>query len=205
MSPLRVKIIAKTASWLCQEATELMADLCRQGQLGIGDSPPDLPEVFPAHATLTRHTIFREARCLAKLLQAPRPPLADAFGVVVGVVVAIRGHDESSPEFVEHELLLSGTQWRARNGVPGGVDVLPCPALGDESSHFHAFDFTRDAWKQGERGSGFVGEMTTDGLFDCWIIRACLLMQTGLRGWMRGHVNGLQTAIAVGPVFAGWR
>jgi hypothetical protein len=47
--------------------------------------------------------------------------------------------------------------------------------------------------------------MTIDVLFDRWIIRACLLMQTGLRGWMRGHVNGLQTAIAVGPVFAGWR
>ena len=128
--------------------------------------------------------------------------IRSAFGVVV---VAIRGHEESSPELVEHELLFGGVQRGSVDCVPGGVDVLPCPALGDEGGHFHAFVFAREAWKQGERGSGVVGEMTIDGLFDRWIIRACLLMQTGLRGWMRGHVNGLQTAISVGPVFAEWR
>ena len=92
--------------------------------------------------------------------------LVDPLGVVVGVVVAIRGHEESSPEFVEHELLFGGVQRGSGDGVPGGVDVLPCPALGDEGGHFHAFVFTREAWKQGERGSGVVGEMTIDGLFD---------------------------------------
>lgn len=142
---------------------------------------------------------------LPQAQQTSRQMLVDPLGVVVGVVVAGIGHGGSSPKFVEHELLLSGTQWRARDGVPGGVDVLPCPALGDEGGHFHAFVFAREAWKQGERGSGVVGEMTIDGLFDRWIIRACLLMQTGLRGWMRGHVNGLQTPTAVGSVFAGWR
>ena len=147
-----------------------------------------------------------QATAFTKFLQAPRPPLADAFGILVGVVVVRRGGiGGSSPEFVEHELLLGRVQRGAGDGVPGCVDVLPCPALGDEGGHFHAFVFTRDAWKQGERGSGVVGEMMINGLFDCWIIRACLLMQTGLRGWMRGHVNGLQTATAVGPVFAGWR
>ena len=47
-------------------------------------------------------------------------------------------------EFVEHDLLLGGAQWRARDGVPGGGNVLPCPALGDEDGEFHAFVFTRD-------------------------------------------------------------
>ena len=120
---------------------------------------------------------------LPQAQQTSRQMLMDPLGVVVGVVVVRRdGHEESSPKFVEHELLLSGTQWRARNGVPGGVDVLPCPALGDEYGYFHTFVLTRDAWKQGERGSGVFGEMTIDGLFDCWIIHACLWMQPGLRG-----------------------
>ena len=44
-----------------------------------------------------------------------------------------------------------------------------------------------------------LGTMTTDGLFDRWIIRGFLLMQTGLRDWMRWHVNGLQIPTAVGP------
>jgi hypothetical protein len=62
-----------------------------------------------------------------------RQPLADALGVVMGVVVVRRGrHGGSSPEFVEHELLLGGIQRRARNGVPSGVDVLACPVVGDE-------------------------------------------------------------------------
>ena len=36
--------------------------------------------------------------------------LADGFGVLVGVVVVRRGVHSSSPEFVEHELLLDGSQ-----------------------------------------------------------------------------------------------
>ena len=60
---------------------------------------------------------------LANLLQAPRQPLEDALGVVVGVVVAGVWHGRSSPEFVEHDLLLGGVQAGVCNGVPGGVDI----------------------------------------------------------------------------------
>jgi hypothetical protein len=59
-------------------------------------------------------------------------PLADTFGVVVGVVVVRRGgHGGSSPEFVEHELLLGRVQWRAGDGVPRGGDVRACLATRD--------------------------------------------------------------------------
>ena len=127
--------------------------------------------------------IHAQTASFPQLLQAPRQPLTDALGVVVSVVIVRRGgHGGSSPEFVEHELLLGGVQRGAGDGAPGGGNVLPCPALGDEVGHFQACVFTRDAWKQGERRSGVVREMTTDGLFDGGIIRACLLMQGGLRG-----------------------
>jgi hypothetical protein len=138
--------------------------------------------LFDRHAHERVQTLLKTHR-FPERLQAPRRPPPDALGVVVGVVVVRRGgHRWSSPEFVEHELLLGGVQRGAGDGVPGGVDVLPCPALGDEDGYFYAFVFTRDVWKQGERRSWVVGEMTTDGLFDGWIIRACLLMQAGLRG-----------------------
>ena len=135
-----------------------------------------------------------------------RQPLADARGVVVGVVVVRRGgHRWSSPEFVKHDLLLGGVERRARNGIPSCVDVLPCPALSDEGGEFQAFVFARDAWKQGERGCGVVAEMTIDALFDGRIIRACLLMQAGLSEWMRGHVIRTRTPAAGPTAPAAWR
>jgi hypothetical protein len=168
---------------LRQRHAHPVAELSCDRQGGIGRAAFQLADLFPIQSVLASQLILAHSTSFPEFLQAPPQTLADAFGEVVGVVVVRRdGHEDSSPEFIEHELLLSGTQWRARNGVPGGVDVLPCPALGDEYGYFHTFVLTRDAWKQGERRSGVVGEMTIDGLFDRWIIRACGLMQTGLRG-----------------------
>ena len=89
---------------------------------------------------------------LPEFLKPTRQPVADALGVVVGVVVVLRGgHGGSSPEFVEHELLLGRVERRARNGVPSGVDVLPCPALCYEGGEFHACLGAFDLRKAGER------------------------------------------------------
>ena len=69
----------------------------------------------------------------------PWQPHADALGVVVDVVVVRRGgHGGSSPEFVEHELLLGRVKGRARNSVPGGVNVLAGPATGDQDGQLMA-------------------------------------------------------------------
>jgi hypothetical protein len=70
-----------------------------------------------------------------EFLQAPRQPLADALGLVLGVVVVGIWHGGSSPEFVEHELLLRGAQWRAvkdamKRAVRGvGLMVMFSPPL----------------------------------------------------------------------------
>jgi hypothetical protein len=86
-----------------------MADLRRYWQCGIGFATLDLAEVFPTDATLTSEAVFAQPTAFPDFLKPTRQPLADALGVVVGVVIARHGwHPGSSPEFVEHELLLDG-------------------------------------------------------------------------------------------------
>jgi hypothetical protein len=61
---------------------------------------------FDIHAIVA---VFAQPTALPQFLKPTRQPLADALGVVVGGVVVRRGgHGGSSPEFVEHELLLGG-------------------------------------------------------------------------------------------------
>jgi len=58
--------------------------------------------------------IHAQSSPFSKFRQAPWQTLADTLGVVMGVVVVQRGrHRWSSPEFVEHDLLLGRVQRRA--------------------------------------------------------------------------------------------
>jgi hypothetical protein len=45
---------------------------------------------------------------------------------------------DSYTDFVEHELLLGRVKRRARNGVPGGIDVLAGPATRDQDGQLIA-------------------------------------------------------------------
>lgn len=64
------------------------------------------------------------------------------------MVVQRGGHEESSPEFVEHDLLLGRVQRRVRNSVPSGVDVLFRPVLRYESGEVREHRRTRDRREQ---------------------------------------------------------
>lgn len=87
------------------------------------------------------------------------------LGIVVGVVVVRRGgHRWSSPEFVEHELLLGGTQRRAGDGVPCGVDVAACPALGDEDRQFAPCFMAGEVCQAAESELWVVRFLTTNAL-----------------------------------------
>jgi hypothetical protein len=82
----------------------------------------------------------------------------------------------SSPEFVEHELFLGGAQWRAGDGVPGAVDVLPCRALGDEDGEFAAFTTASHVGKQFRRRDGVVKKLashTGNGILGIAMVGRC--------------------------------
>ena len=55
----------------------------------------DFADVFATDATLTSEAVFALPAAFPQLQQAARQPLADAFGVVVGVV-GMRSHPQSS-------------------------------------------------------------------------------------------------------------
>ena len=72
----------------------------RQGRAPSDRAAFQLAKVFPAQPTLMSETVFAQATAFPQLQQALRQPLADAFGVVVGVVVVRRGgQGGSSPWF----------------------------------------------------------------------------------------------------------
>jgi hypothetical protein len=49
------------------------------------------------------------------------------------------GSGGSSPECIEHDLLVRDAQFRLRNGFPRGVDDCTCPDLGDKDANFPFF------------------------------------------------------------------
>ena len=61
--------------------------LRRHGQCRIGFATLDLADVFPAETTLTSEAVFAQPTAFSEFLKPPRQPLANARGVVVGVVV----------------------------------------------------------------------------------------------------------------------
>ncbi len=67
-----------------------IAELRTDRQRWIGFATLDLPEVFPAEATLTSEAVFAQPTAFPQFLKPPRLPLANALGVVVGVVVVRR-------------------------------------------------------------------------------------------------------------------
>ena len=66
-----------------------MTELGGDGQRGIRFSALDLADVCPADAAFPREAVFAHARRFAQLLQAARQALADALGVIVGIVVVL--------------------------------------------------------------------------------------------------------------------
>jgi hypothetical protein len=59
----------------------------------------DFADVFATDATLTSEAVFAQPAVFPQLQQASRQPLADALGIVVGVVLVRRGgHGGSSNE-----------------------------------------------------------------------------------------------------------